>query len=378
MPQNKKCGTTFLRPKLGNAGVGFSQIIYIVIAVILTATCIVCIYLHNKNQVLNPIENSGEILESGELENVSEVELEKSEDLEDNRPNAEARKQENGNVAVKLYNFEQGETIITTTQEKPLEKDERWEKIENGKEYVISGEDISSEEIYVWYKNGNNISLMSNSEIMPVAVIGAENYILTGNNISFSIVQNYNLTNNTIAFKITPITPTLSVVIEGTRRVDEVLTANATTNSKGTLSYQWYYKNGTEKVNISGATTNTYTPTSDMSAKTVGVTVTVAAEQNYVSATSSAEVKIEETNYKDSNGKYYKTLNEAFSRAANNAIITVLKNVDETTVATVDTNKAFILDLNGKTITVNGQNFANSSSFIVNNGNLTIRDSSGS
>ena len=73
VPQNKKCGTTFLRPKLGNAGVGFSQIIYIVVAVILTATCIACIYLHNKNQVLNPIENSGEVLESGEIENAGKL-----------------------------------------------------------------------------------------------------------------------------------------------------------------------------------------------------------------------------------------------------------------------------------------------------------------
>ena len=80
-----------------------------------------------------------------------------------------------------------------------------------------------------------------------------------------------------------------------------------------------------------------------------------------------------EVSYTDGTNGYF-TLQEAFEKAESGKTITVLRDKEETTSATVETGKEFVLDLNGKTITVGVA--SNVENFILNNGTLTIDDTS--
>ena len=70
-----------------------------------------------------------------------------------------------------------------------------------------------------------------------------------------------------------------------------------------------------------------------------------------------------------SSGKYYVTLNEAFSDAASGNIINVIDNVIETKSATLASEKGLTLNMNSKNITFNG------AYGITNNGTLSIQGS---
>ena len=70
-----------------------------------------------------------------------------------------------------------------------------------------------------------------------------------------------------------------------------------------------------------------------------------------------------------SSGKYYVTLNEAFSDAASGNIINVIDNATETKSATLASEKGLTLNMNSKNITFNG------AYGITNNGTLSIQGS---
>ena len=72
---------------------------------------------------------------------------------------------------------------------------------------------------------------------------------------------------------------------------------------------------------------------------------------------------------------YYENLNKAFTNAESGKTITTLKDVAESIAATVSAGKTYTLDLNGNAITINKENIQEEFLFIINNGNLTVKDS---
>ena len=106
---------------------------------------------------------------------------------------------------------------------------------------------------------------------------------------------------------------------------------------------------------------------------TSGATTGISSGQNYTLNTNPTTLyaNAKTTNYiNTTTNTYYATLNDAFSAVQNNQTIKALKDVTETTNATLASGKTGIkLDLNGKIVTM-------SSTYIVNNGELDIYNSS--
>ena len=76
-----------------------------------------------------------------------------------------------------------------------------------------------------------------------------------------------------------------SVTITGTNKMNGTLTANVSSNSSGTKSYQWWTSassTATSGTAISGATSSTFKVTSSQIGKYIGVTVTFAASPTYL------------------------------------------------------------------------------------------------
>ena len=178
------------------AGLNKALIIVFVCLLVLILGTIGFLIVKNKKEIVNPIENfsgenignenisssenfSGENNINGEMNTSSEINISGENESGEVKKGIEnvAFWHEDGSITLELDNLNEeelnkldGKEIITTmTEEKPKLDDENWKPYKKGEDYEIPYQEDYTENVYVWYKDGNNIELMSNDGIMLMA-----------------------------------------------------------------------------------------------------------------------------------------------------------------------------------------------------------------